>query len=45
MKPLYRVSFQRNSDIVKEARFQYVQEQICYCNALYVIPYSYMQLE
>ncbi|KAI2646013.1 Highly reducing polyketide synthase ZEA2 [Labeo rohita] len=25
MKQLYRVPFQRNSDIVKEARFQYVQ--------------------
>lgn len=34
MKQLYRVPFQRNSDIVKEARLQYVQVRICYCNAL-----------
>lgn len=37
MKQIYRVPFQRNSDIVKEARFQYVQVRICYCNACYTI--------
>lgn len=37
MKQLYRVPFQRNSDIVKEARFQYVQVQIFYCNTLFTI--------
>ncbi len=42
MKQRYRVPFQRNSDIVKEAWFQYVQVQIFIVIPVY---HSYMQLE